>query len=224
MEFDLAHVPGDRFSSPPSADVLPMPAMTEPWVEVLAPAAPARSRAHRRRGKRRRGNRRRVLVIFELLLAAALIMALWPTSLGGRISYSEVSGHSMLPTYQPGDLVIAVAVPSYSAGDPVVYRVPKGEVGGGLHVIHRIVAGNGSTGFTMKGDHNEFVDPWKPRRGDIVGRVMLRLPRLGGWLAWLARPVNVGILCASITVTCMLWPRSARKAPRHRSRPRQRTA
>jgi signal peptidase I len=156
-------------------------------------------------------------MVFELLVAGGLIMALWPTSMGGRISYSEVSGHSMLPAYEPGDLVIAVAAPSYSVGDAVVYAVPKGEVGGGLRVIHRIVGGNESTGFTMKGDNNEFVDPWRPRRGDILGHVAVRFPRVGGWLAWVTRPVNLGILCASITVTCMLWRRSAETSPRRRA-------
>jgi signal peptidase I len=137
----------------------------------------------------------------------ALVILCWPRSLGGSVAYIEVSGHSMLPTYRSGDLVVTRSQSTYRIGDPIVYAVPRGDVGAGKRVVHRIVGGDGRSGYQMRGDNNSFADPWHPRDGDVVGRVVLHVPSAGAVLALLSRPLNVGIFCGSVTVTCLLWPR-----------------
>jgi signal peptidase len=141
------------------------------------------------------------------LLLALVAAVLWPTSLGGTIAYVAVNGDSMLPSLHPGDLVVTRTQGSYGVGDMVVYVVPRGDIAQGRRVVHRIVGGDAATGFTMRGDNNSFVDPWKPRPDHVLGRVVLDIPLAGGWMMHLLRPVNLGILCGSLTVTALLWPR-----------------
>jgi signal peptidase len=161
----------------------------------------------RRRGRRARNRRRRVLLGLRWLLLALVSAVLWPTSLGGTIAYVAVNGDSMLPSVHPGDLVVTRAQGGYRVGDVIVYVVPRGDIAQGRRVVHRIIRGNAVTGFTMRGDNNKFVDQWKPRRDDVLGRVVLDVPLAGGWMTDLMRPINLGILCGSLTVTALLWPR-----------------
>lgn len=160
---------------------------------------------------------RRVLAVAKLALTAAVLAISWPTSLGGQVSYVQVTGQSMEPTYLSGDLVVTREAPSYRAGDPVVYRIPKGEVGAGAQVVHRIIGGNGRDGFFLRGDNNSHDDSWHPTHEDVVGRVVLHLPDAGNWLAFLVRPINLGILCGTLTLTSMLWPRRERSARRRKA-------
>lgn len=147
------------------------------------------------------GGLRRILLLaaFGGLLAGWAVL-LRPESLGGTTAYLVVRGDSMLPTYETGDLVILRADRSYRAGEIVAYRVPAGELGAGHIVIHRIVGGDGSTGFQVEGDHNPAPDPWRPRTTDIVGAPWLVLPGAGRILATLHQPVVLGALAAALVV------------------------
>ena len=91
-----------------------------------------------------------VLVWIALLGGLALM---WPQSLHGKVAYVAVDGHSMDGTYHTGDLIVVRRHSDYRVGQIIAYRVPKGEFGAGAEVIHRIVGGNPSGGFTTKGDN-----------------------------------------------------------------------
>jgi signal peptidase I len=121
-----------------------------------------------------------LLPLVKLAALAALVAAcLWfalPQSLGGRAAWVLVSGTSMLPRLHTGDLVLVERRPSYHVGEVVAYRVPKGQVGAGHVVIHRIVGGNGRTGWRMKGDNRTAPDLWYPTNRDVIGAKGLRIP------------------------------------------------
>ena len=146
---------------------------------------------------------------------------LWPQSLGGAVAYVRVDGHSMDPTFHMGDLAIVRRQSSYRIGDPVAYRIPKGEFGAGAMVIHRLIGGNGVTGYVTKGDNKNLPDEWHPKTGDIVGRVRYDVPGFGTKLAALTKPMYLGGLVAALTVAVMLLPAGARTKP---VRPRGRHA
>lgn len=114
-----------------------------------------------------------------LLVSVALIVMFAPTTVGGATSYVIVSGSSMEPTLEQGDLVV-VRRGLYETGDIVAFQT-----GSGL-VIHRIVDGSADDGFVMQGDNKTAPDSWSPVPSDIVGEYLTRIPRAGRWVNGLA--------------------------------------
>ena len=126
---------------------------------------------------------------------------LWPSSLGGATTFIIVNGNSMEPSYEPGDLLIA-REGKPSVGDIIVYR-PDGY--GEAKVVHQIVGGDGESGWVMKGQNNDWLDPWKPTNDEVVGIVHVHFPSVGAIAVILLSP----ILWASILVIAiglLLWP------------------
>ena len=96
-------------------------------------------------------------------LAVLAFLGIWfctlaPTVIGGPAGYIEVSGHSMDGTYKTGDLILTRSHDTYAKGDIIVYDAGPGQV------IHRIIGGNGATGYTTQGDNNPDPDPVAPDR------------------------------------------------------------
>jgi signal peptidase I len=151
---------------------------------------------------------RRVGKAASLTFVAAL-MVLWavtlrPQALGGPAMFVAVRGSSMLPTYEHGDLVVVQSAESYKVGDVVAYRVPAGEIGAGRVVIHRIVAGDATAGFTFQGDSNSAPDPWHPRQANMVGIAALRVSHAGRIIWLVQQPVILAGLASAIVVAVFL--------------------
>jgi signal peptidase I len=165
---------------------------------------------------------RRVGKAVSLAFVAAVIV-LWaftlrPQALGGPAVFVSVRGSSMLPTYEHGDLVVVQSAATYKVGEVVAYRVPAGEVGAGRVVIHRIVDGDATTGFTLQGDNNSAPDPWHPKQADMVGIATFRLSNAGRLVGLVQQPVILAGLASAIVVTVFL-ARPARPArPTSRTR------
>lgn len=106
-------------------------------------------------------------------IAVLVWLFLWPAAMGGSMTYIVVSGPSMEPVYQSGDFVAARDQDSYSTGDIIVFSTGNG------NVIHRIVGGNGDTGYVMQGDNNPEVDQWTPTDDEVLGRAVLHVPDAG---------------------------------------------
>ena len=121
---------------------------------------------------------------------------LCPQSLGGHAGYVLVSGHSMLPHYHTGDLVLVERTSSYHVGDVIAYRVPKGDAMAGAQVIHRIIGGDAAHGFLVQGDNRTAPDVWRPKPSDIVGAKALRIPNAVLVLQFLRSPVLLALLAA----------------------------
>jgi signal peptidase len=155
----------------------------------------------------------RIGFALTVALVGAWVFFLRPTALGGPASYLFVSGTSMLPTLQTGDLVIARADANYEAGDIVAYRVPEGQPGAGALVIHRIIGGNGVGGFDIQGDNRDEPDDWHPRASDIVGSLWLRIPGAGTAIAWIKQPGVFAPLMAGLVVMFILLGGDRRPAP-----------
>lgn len=137
--------------------------------------------------------------VFWLLVAASAVL-LWPTSLGGCATLTVVSGHSMEPTYYTGDLVVA-RCGTPAVGDIVVYQPP--ELGG--RIIHRLVGGT-SDGWEVRGDNNDWVDPFTPTDTDVLGVARLHIPKLGMFATVFATPY-VWVSLIVIALAVLIWPR-----------------
>jgi signal peptidase len=133
------------------------------------------------------------LIAAQLAFLATLLWFCWPQSLGGRSGWVMVSGTSMLPRLHTGDLVLVERQSSYHVGEVVAYRVPKGQVGAGHVVIHRIIDGNGKAGWTMKGDNRTAPDLWYPTNGDVIGSKLVRIPDAWSVLRVLHMPVLLAL-------------------------------
>jgi signal peptidase len=166
-----------------------------------------------RRATRTRTVRRFVAIAFYAA-AAAVALLLWPQTLGGRVTYVMVSGDSMLPTMHVGDVAVVMRRGGYGVGDVVAFRVPKGEVGAGAQVIHRIVGGNGRGGYVTRGDHNDYRDPWKPTDHDIVGERIATIPKAGWAFSRMQGPLPLALFAAVlVVVACSARPGRTRRAP-----------
>ena len=134
-----------------------------------------------------------MLIAAQLAIVAALGWYCLPQRAGGRAAWVMVSGTSMLPRLHTGDLVLVERRSSYHVGEVVAYRVPKGEVGAGYVVIHRIIGGNGRTGWRMKGDNRTAPDLWYPTDHDVIGSKALRIPHAWFFLRLLHMPLVLGL-------------------------------
>ncbi|HEY1118095.1 MAG TPA: S24/S26 family peptidase, partial [Acidimicrobiales bacterium] len=138
---------------------------------------------------------RRLLTALSGACTVAVVMLSIPTPLGpARLGVTVVSGPSMLPTYESGDLVVTWRSSTYAAGTPVVYAIPDEDVGAGLNVVHRIVVQRPDGRFITQGDNNDHVDPWQPTVSDVRGQVVLRVPRGGIALRWFGSPVVLALI------------------------------
>ena len=131
---------------------------------------------------------------------AGWFLLLRPTWLGGPASYLTVTGISMEPTLQSGDLVIARQADTYAPGEIVAFRVPAGEPGAGDLVIHRIVGGSANDGFITQGDNKPRPDPWRPTGNDVVGSPWFVIPGAGPVMQWLRTPAVFAAIAAGIVV------------------------
>jgi signal peptidase I len=115
-----------------------------------------------------------------LAVAVTAWLLLAPPRLGGSTSYVTIVGSSMEPRLHRGDLVLARRASDYRVGEVVLYRSRSL----GRYVLHRIVGREGDR-YVFKGDNNGFLDPDRPTKADLVGRIWLRIPAVGNAVGWL---------------------------------------
>lgn len=127
------------------------------------------------------------LVLLGLALLGWLLAA--PQQLGGPVAVMSTFGDSMLPTYQPSDLVVVARAPAYEVGDVVAYH--SDEIG--TVVLHRIVDGD-DEGYVTSGDNNDWLDPDRPTREQLMGTARLRVPQAGRLLE-----VPAGVRASGVT-------------------------
>jgi signal peptidase I len=110
----------------------------------------------------------------------------------------------MEPTYRSGDLVVVRRQENYEVGDIVAYRIPRGEPGEGIIVIHRVVGGSSQEGLVTKGDNRQGPDLWRPTAADVVGKAWIHVPGGGRILAFLRSPLVVATLAGGLAFVLVL--------------------
>lgn len=140
------------------------------------------------------------------LALAALAALTWALLALSPFSVVVVAGESMEPVLHGGDVVLLRERAAYAAGDVVAYRVPSGEPGAGLVVIHRVVGGSAAEGFITRGDNETGRDPWRPGPADVLGRRALVVPRLGVAIGFLRSGLGLAGLAALVAFGLALRP------------------
>jgi len=139
----------------------------------------------------------------QWMFVVVLALALWPSSLGGRLGLVMVAGNSMEPTYQLGDAVIAWRGP-VEVGDIILYEIPEGSQGAGKTVIHRVVGGDGNRWVTQ-GDNSAYPDSWYPSNLDVLGVARVKIP-LGGEVLGMVRSWWFIAVMGGVAVGLLFWP------------------
>ena len=87
-------------------------------------------------------------------------------------------------------------------------------------VIHRIIAENDGR-FVLKGDNNTWLDSYQPTQAEMIGKLWVYVPRLGGIIEQVRRPWAAALLAALIghSHRCLVVADAFR--PRSRQRRRQ---
>jgi signal peptidase I len=155
----------------------------------------------------------------SLSAVAALVLAaawfLWPASLGGATTFVSTHGISMEPGFSTGDLAVLRPADTYAVGDVVAYRSETLDT----IVMHRIVSGDAS-GFVTQGDNNDWLDEDRPTQEQVLGSLVLRIPRGGAFIAGLRTPAGLAISAVTgIVVAAVLRPRGRHASQRTRRRP-----
>jgi signal peptidase I len=129
------------------------------------------------------------------VVGLAALGAAWfffaPPALGGNASYVVTDGISMRPKIHAGDLAIVRPANDYRVGDIVAYHSRT------LHVVvlHRIV-GITRGGYLFRGDNNSFPDPGPVARSQLIGKMWVLAPGVGGDLRDLNSPAVMAALAA----------------------------
>jgi len=120
-----------------------------------------------------------VLIKWALILFLTLLGAYFLFSnvhvFGGLRSYVVQSG-SMEPAIMTGDVVIVQSKSNYSINDVVTFN----DSSTGRVVTHRIIeAKNSNQEFQTKGDANRTGDDAVVSLGQIIGKVVFVIPKIG---------------------------------------------
>lgn len=150
--------------------------------------------------------RRRVVA---WLIVVALLAGWWtflrPSSMGGPLTIITVTGESMEPGLHTGDVAVMYHRDSYDVGDVVAFRSTTPDASGkGPYVIHRIAGGNGEDGFLMRGDNNDWDDPWTPTADEVAGEMQYSLSNVGAAMRWISQPFHLAALMASVMIGLIL--------------------
>lgn len=146
-----------------------------------------------------------------MLILLAVILAISACTLAydkfvKKSKIPSVFGYSMLIVASPsmtgaieaGDAIIIKNSDSYAVGDVITY-FPEDE---SFSVTHRIVRMEGDKFYT-KGDANQSEDSDPVLIEQIVGKVAVKLDKVGYFIEWLRSPVGI-IFAATFIVLLIL--------------------
>jgi signal peptidase len=176
-----------------AGDFGPMPQLRIAPVEALRlPASRTTLPVSRPRGRWASAALRLVLslVIGTVLgLAGGLVLVVaGPQIVGGR-ALTVMSG-SMSPAIETGDIIVTRGISPLDAriGDVVTFRDPESQSRLLTHRVTDIRYREGDVAVTTKGDANTKRERWVVSGEGRIGRVVLRLPKLGYVVALAGSP------------------------------------
>jgi signal peptidase len=151
--------------------------------------------------ERGRTRRRWRWALAALLLAGVVGTGLTCWLQGYRI-YVVHTG-SMVPTYNPGDLVLdRRPAGHYRRGEVITFR--HSDLTTDV-VTHRITGVTATGLIHTKGDANATADVWDIRPDQVRGAAVARLPRLGYLVVFLRQPAGLASIATAVLAIVLLW-------------------
>jgi signal peptidase I len=122
--------------------------------------------------------------ILTAVVAGILIM-ISVAGITKALAFRVVLTGSMIPAINPGDLIITVndKYKNPVLNDVVVYIGERFDGSDVAPFAHRIIGGDASSGWVVKGDANPAADVQKPTADDIDGVVIATVPGIGNYLS-----------------------------------------
>ncbi len=127
---------------------------------------------------------------------AIVLMTFSVLSFSGTVKARVVLTGSMIPTINPGDIILTTPVKNVTpkTGSVVAY-VGRRFDGTAVGVFsHRIIGGDATSGFIVKGDHNPAPDTQRPKPEDITGVVIFVIPLIGRFLTPKALMITIPLI------------------------------
>jgi len=115
--------------------------------------------------------------ILILLLLATSSLLVTTNVVQAKIVLTE----SMQPVINPGDLLVSIS-PRFNSpqvGEVVIYTGKKFDGTVVASFAHRVIGGDESAGYIVKGDANEQADVQRPILSEIEGVVLFSIPKVG---------------------------------------------
>jgi signal peptidase len=142
-------------------------------------------------------------------LAALVVATLALATIFGHRSFTVMSG-SMEPAISTGDVVMTSQIRPREAkvGQVVSFRDPSGTKRLISHRVRRIRNDGRSYLFTTKGDANNTLERWSVPADGQIGRVWLRIPKIGYVLAKTRTPsgrILMVVVPAILLALLELW-------------------
>lgn len=118
---------------------------------------------------------------------------------------------SMVPTIRVNDGVFIKRNDNFKIGDIITFESTNVNIN--MPITHRIVSieemDNGSFVYRTKGDNNGFIDKDVVSHDNIMGKVMIKFPKLGVVKSFLRNYINM-LLVGIIFITLILYGCSIR--------------
>jgi signal peptidase I len=118
-------------------------------------------------------------------LSTVTLLSFSVLSFSGVVKARIVLTGSMAPNINAGDVIITT-IPKYHfpvKGDVLTYTAKRFNGAPVAVISHRIIGGDATTGFIVKGDQNKSPDVQKPKLGDVLGVVVFVIPFIGNLLS-----------------------------------------
>lgn len=118
-------------------------------------------------------------ILVSLITWSISLLVLWQTLLPPYpVRLFVIGSDSMFPALKKGDVILTKAVDQYQIGDMVAYQISNTST----IVTHRVVAiQQNKSIYQTKGDNNQIKDPFAVSQSQVVGKVILTVPKVG-WL------------------------------------------
>lgn len=156
-----------------------------------------------------------ILVALMIVFLSALWISLAPVQLGGQVAYVIISGNSMEPSFHTGDLVIVQKTLTFKIGDIAAYNNTELR-----HIVFHRIIGKELDRFIFKGDHNTWVDSYRPLKQELIGKLWIHFPMIGKAIQWARLPINftiISTLIGGIFMGTLLMEKSSNKSEKTNS-------
>lgn len=143
-----------------------------------------------------------IVSLFALNLGFWLVVWIAVASFGFGLSPTAVPTASMMPTVQPGDLVMLKHSDGEGLGKGTVIRFKR--PGDGMAVLHRIEQAQKDGSYITKGDNNSNADQPVVQPSVITGVGVLLVPMAGMWFLEREKHPQLVIPTTLLLTICLL--------------------